>query len=408
MLEYQTAVVRRDFEFANEILPNIPQDKYNDVARFLESQGFKEQALQVSQDPDQKFDLALQLSKLEVAQSIMNEHFASDDSTDTHHKWKQLADLALADSNMTLAEDAAKSAGDLSGLLLMYSSAGNSKGVAELAEASSKEGKNNIAFLAFLLVGKVEEALELLIKTGRLPEAAFFARTYLPSEVSRVVDLWREDLSVVSKRAAESLADPQQYANLFPDMATAVAAQKMLAKDRAATIPAADFAAHIAKLDVNMLEKMRELGGDTSAPEEEEDAGDEPAADEEEFDDADDAGDAEEEAAAEAAAAETAAAEAAAAKAAAEAEAKAAAEAEAKAAAEAEAAAIAEAEAAAAEAKAKAAAEAEAKAAAEAEAKAAAEAEAAEAAAAAEAEAEKGDDLDDDDLDIDDWGDADM
>ena len=69
----------------------------------------------------------------------MNEHFASDDSTDTHHKWKQLADLALADSNMTLAEDAAKSAGDLSGLLLMYSSAGNSKGVAELAEASSKE-----------------------------------------------------------------------------------------------------------------------------------------------------------------------------------------------------------------------------------------------------------------------------
>ena len=32
---------------------------------------------------------------------------------------------------------------------------------------------------------RLEDCLEVLIKTDRLPEAAFFARTYLPNEVSR-------------------------------------------------------------------------------------------------------------------------------------------------------------------------------------------------------------------------------
>lgn len=32
---------------------------------------------------------------------------------------------------------------------------------------------------------RVDECLELLIRTNRLPEAAFFARTYAPSQISR-------------------------------------------------------------------------------------------------------------------------------------------------------------------------------------------------------------------------------
>ena len=34
---------------------------------------------------------------------------------------------------------------------------------------------------------RLEDCLELLCNTGRYPEAAFMARTYLPSEVSRYV-----------------------------------------------------------------------------------------------------------------------------------------------------------------------------------------------------------------------------
>ena len=40
----------------------------------------------------------------------------------------------------------------------------------------------------------------------------------LPSHVSRIVKLWRKDLEKVNPKAAESLADPMEYENLFPDI----------------------------------------------------------------------------------------------------------------------------------------------------------------------------------------------
>jgi len=51
VLSYQTAVVRQDFDTANALLATIPRSEYNAVARFLESQGFKAEALAVTQDP---------------------------------------------------------------------------------------------------------------------------------------------------------------------------------------------------------------------------------------------------------------------------------------------------------------------------------------------------------------------
>ena len=57
LVEYQTAVVRRDFSAAAAILPSIPREEHNRIARFLEAQGFKEEALQVATDPEHQFEL---------------------------------------------------------------------------------------------------------------------------------------------------------------------------------------------------------------------------------------------------------------------------------------------------------------------------------------------------------------
>ena len=38
VLEYQTAVMRRDFETADKVLPTIPEDQRTRVAHFLEKQ----------------------------------------------------------------------------------------------------------------------------------------------------------------------------------------------------------------------------------------------------------------------------------------------------------------------------------------------------------------------------------
>ena len=39
VVEYQTAVLRGDMDTAAEILPTIPKDQLNKVARFLEGRG---------------------------------------------------------------------------------------------------------------------------------------------------------------------------------------------------------------------------------------------------------------------------------------------------------------------------------------------------------------------------------
>ena len=43
-----------------------------------------------------------------------------------------------------------------------------------------KAGKNNIAFTCYLLCQDTKKCVDLLIKSERLPEAAFFAQTYCP------------------------------------------------------------------------------------------------------------------------------------------------------------------------------------------------------------------------------------
>lgn len=52
---------------------------------------------------------------------------------------------------------------------------------------------------------RLDQCLELLIRTNRLPEAALLARTYLPSQVSRVVKLWRENLTKVNQKVGAPL-----------------------------------------------------------------------------------------------------------------------------------------------------------------------------------------------------------
>ena len=55
------------------------------------------------------------------------------------------------------------------------------------------EGKFNVAFLSNMLTGNLVTCLNLLVTANRLPEAAMFCRTYLPSEASRITQLWKSN-----------------------------------------------------------------------------------------------------------------------------------------------------------------------------------------------------------------------
>lgn len=87
----------------------------------------------------------------------------------------------------------------------------------ELCEKARAANKFNVAFMGYFMLQDADACLDVLTACGRLPEAAFFARTYRPSRCSEMLSLWKADLRAVNGRAAEALADPAEYTNLFPD-----------------------------------------------------------------------------------------------------------------------------------------------------------------------------------------------
>jgi coatomer subunit beta' len=211
VLEYQTLVLREDMETAAELLPTIPSDQLNKIARFLEGQGHKELALEVASDPEHKFELAIGLNQLDIALELAK-------AADADHKWKTVGDAALAAWDVALAAECFTHAKDLGSLLLLHSSTGDREGLSALASQAEAAGAHNVAFSCNWLVGDVDGCVEILTKTGRLAEAVLFAQTYKPSLAPSVVAAWKESLEKNKKgRVAKLIGVPVEDEELFPE-----------------------------------------------------------------------------------------------------------------------------------------------------------------------------------------------
>jgi len=176
---------------------------------------------------------------------------------------------ATAKSEFVLAQECLHRAQDFGGLLPLATSSGNGEMVSTLADAASNAGKNNVAFLSHFILGDLEKCLEVLVESGRLPEAAFFARTYLPSQISKVLPQWKEQLAKVSEKAGQSLADPNEYKNLFPDFDKTLAAEKVLGKERQRKMPASMFTSIPENINRRPLDELDENMEDIEVSEDE-------------------------------------------------------------------------------------------------------------------------------------------
>jgi coatomer subunit beta' len=215
VVEYQTLILRGDLEAADELLPTVPKDQNNKIARFLEGQGYKEKALEVATDPEHRFDLALSLGELQQAVAIAREQ-------DTEHKWKTVGDTALAAWDIKLAQECFVKAKDLGSLLLLYSATSDQTGLRELATLAENAASNNVAFSALWQIGDIEACSELLVKTNRLAEAVLFAQTYKPSTAPGLVKQWKATLEKENKIKVARLlgappADGEGDEDMFPE-----------------------------------------------------------------------------------------------------------------------------------------------------------------------------------------------
>ncbi|CDR39998.1 CYFA0S04e01332g1_1 [Cyberlindnera fabianii] len=197
VLEYQTLVLRGELERANEeYLSKIDEADLLKISRFLEAQDYLEEAMQISTDSDQKFDIALKTKNFSVAHEIALKD-------DVEHRWKSLGDLALASFKFKLASECFEKAHDIESLFLLYTSLNDKPKLVELAETAKSKGKYNIAFNCYWTSGDLAQAVELLNLSERPVEAAFLGLNY-GVDVSQSVENWKKELQ---KQGKDSIAE---------------------------------------------------------------------------------------------------------------------------------------------------------------------------------------------------------
>lgn len=198
---------------------------------------------------------------------------ADRDRTDTYNpqRWRRLAELYIAQGRIDMAENCAQHAGDLAFSLLLLSCLGDRAGLRALAEAAQRSGQLNVAFLALYLAGDAVACLNLLQEEGKLPEAAFFSLSYVPSQAHAAFTLWREKLRAEKHIAAELLADPAQYGSFFAGLEKALALEKALEPLRRMNVAAEEYSKYCEMIEGEglHLKDLRVVKEDEDSEEEE-------------------------------------------------------------------------------------------------------------------------------------------
>lgn len=210
VLEYQTLVLRGEIEQANEdYLESIEKSDLLKISRFLEAQEFLTEALEISPDAEQKFEIALKLKNFSIAHEI-----ALKDSNP--HKWKSLGDLALSSFQYKMAIESFEKADDVESLFLLYSSLNLKSKLNDLADLAKGKGKYNVAFNSYWASGNLAKAVELLTISGRPVEASILGFNY-GVDASKSVEQWKKELESLQKSSiAERVSIPGLDAG-FPE-----------------------------------------------------------------------------------------------------------------------------------------------------------------------------------------------
>ena len=191
-VKYQMAILDKDFTEAEKLLIKIPESFNDSVFKFLEKFELYELCYKITKNPNQKFSLAIKLKKLLEAYEIAK-------NSKNSEKLKMVSDLAIELGEFNFAEKAMKEAKDWNGLLLYYSSIQNRKKLKIFATEAKKEGIFNVAFSSFFQLNNYQECLNILLDSRRYPEAAVFARTYIPSKLNDVIELWNKQIEEEDK-----------------------------------------------------------------------------------------------------------------------------------------------------------------------------------------------------------------
>uniref|UniRef100_A0A6G3MDT5 Coatomer subunit beta' (Trinotate prediction) n=1 Tax=Henneguya salminicola TaxID=69463 RepID=A0A6G3MDT5_HENSL len=209
LIEYEIAIIKKEYQLANELLPSIPCNLLGHLALFLENQDLLDLALELTSDLDHKFDLALRLNKLNLAQEIA-------ENLDNTNKWKELGRKSSALCRFDISLECYRKIKDVPALLFLSYVLNSSEILDETLQYAIAQKNINVAFLIYYVTGRVNDAINLLKTSDMEAEAAIMAYSYAPELLENTFDHWQENLGKINPKYAQKLAHPIKYPNLFP------------------------------------------------------------------------------------------------------------------------------------------------------------------------------------------------
>ena len=199
-----------------------------------------------------------------MCRQLLEGPLSQDDRCNAYNpqRWRRLADLCIQQGRIDVAQQCAQSAGDLALSLLLISCTGDKPGLYAIAKQAEAQNQMNIAFLALYIAGDAEACLSLLQRCDRLPEAAFFSLSHIPSHVNSALQMWEEALRKDHHIAAELLANPQEYMSYFPGLEDALQLETSLEPLRSMTVAAKEYPKYQAMLESGTfdLQQLQEVG----------------------------------------------------------------------------------------------------------------------------------------------------
>ena len=258
LVKYKSAVASNDFATAESLFGLIPESQHTKLARFLEAQGYRSEALDITKDVDHKFELALSLGRLDTASKLLDGMGKSDEGA-LAAKRKQIGDKAIEAGDLKLAESCFTASRDASSLLLISSCTGDAKVLQTAADMARADKKLNVEVMARMLLGDAKGCVEALMNANRLAEAVLFARSYCPSMLPTVFPKWKAEVTSLNPQLAKIVADPMHNADLFSGLKEAMVAENVF--DRMGPVPAGKIAeATLLATEFDVAEEVRTRG----------------------------------------------------------------------------------------------------------------------------------------------------
>ncbi|KAJ5111262.1 hypothetical protein N7532_001797 [Penicillium argentinense] len=167
---FKLALVKRNYD---EMLQIIKTSSLvgQSIISYLQKKGYPEIALQFVQDPQTRFDLALECGNLEVAIEMARE-------LDRPNFWSRLGAEALAHGNHQTVEMTYQKQRNFDKLSFLYLSTGDQEKLARMAKIAEHRGDFTSRFQNAIYRGDVEDRIQMFKEVDMYPLAYMTAKAH--------------------------------------------------------------------------------------------------------------------------------------------------------------------------------------------------------------------------------------